>query len=153
MMRTAHAVLLGAGLLAGIGAVRLVVDHRHQYRQLSLAAANMHQRLMSDGEAHPERYADHPTLGQLPSEERAQAIHTNRVFALLAAKHRAGLLPDDELHHGLEDLVHHPSAIAFWKRSGNFWLTESEAGDKAARRFGKALARTFERATDLRHAA
>ncbi|MFF2543967.1 DUF6082 family protein [Kitasatospora sp. NPDC058063] len=149
-MRTANAVLLGAGVLAGIGTVRLVVDHRDRHRQLSLAAADMHQRLMSDGEAHPERYAEHPTLGTLPEQDRAQALHTNRLFALLSAKHRAGLMPDAELYHGLESLAHHPSVRSFWERSGSYWLAESEAGDKWAQRFGAMLARTFERAADLK---
>lgn len=148
-MRTAHAVLVGTGLLAGIGVVRLVVDHQDRNHRLTLDAAALHQQLMQDGIDHPERYADHPTLGKLSEVERANALHTNRLIAFLCAKYAARVMPDAELQHNLASLVRDPSARAFWKRSGAHWVAETAMSAPRVRQFGKDLARTFERATFL----
>ncbi|MFE4972099.1 DUF6082 family protein [Kitasatospora sp. NPDC056651] len=145
-MRTAHAVLLGAGLLAGVNAVRLAVDHQDRNRQLVLDAADMHQQLMRDGEAHPERYADHPTLGQLSETERWDALRTNRMLALLCAKYQSAVMGDDELLHNLVSMVHVPAARAYWVRSGSHWISETASGAPRVREFGRHLKRTFERA-------
>ncbi|MFE4516352.1 DUF6082 family protein [Kitasatospora sp. NPDC056783] len=151
-MRTAHAVLLGAGLLAGVNVVRLAVDHRDRQRQLVLDAEDMHQQLMRDGESRPDRYADHPMLGRLSETERWDALHTNRVLALLCAKYQSAVMGDDELFNNLESMVHEPAARAFWARSGSHWLGETAVSAPRVKKFGEHVARTFERA-DVKPAA
>ncbi|MFD4659355.1 DUF6082 family protein [Kitasatospora sp. NPDC058444] len=146
IVRTAHAVLLSVGALAGIGVARLVVGHQDLHRQLVLEAANMHQRLMQDGVNHPERYAEHPTLGLLPEQERSAALHMNRLIALLCAKYQARVMTDDELLDNLAALTHDPSARAYWQRAGARWTSETAVSAPRVRQFGMFLANTFDRA-------
>ncbi|MFJ3221677.1 DUF6082 family protein [Kitasatospora sp. NPDC086801] len=148
MMKIGHFALcvIGAGTVA-----RLVLDHQHQRRQLALSAANMHQRLAADAAAHPEWYADNPTIGELSELGRARALHTNRVIALIAAKHRAKLVTTDELHFNLVTLAQDPAARLYWEHASGYRTIEAESGDRIDRRFNRALTDAF-KATAKRQA-
>ncbi|MFJ9445331.1 hypothetical protein ACIRRH_26220 [Kitasatospora sp. NPDC101235] len=140
-MRTARAVLLGAGVLAGVGLAHLLLNRRYHQRRIILAVEDMDQRLT--GDAPPEWYTDHPLSAGLDHETRAGVIHVDRALSLTAAKHRAGQMPDGELDFLLCVLALEPAAQTYWERIGRRRVDQAAAGDKTSQRFGEGLVRAF----------
>ncbi|WP_316528466.1 hypothetical protein [Kitasatospora brasiliensis] len=150
-MRTSRAVLLGAALLAGVGAAHLALNHRYQRQRTTLTLEDMNQRLA--GDAHPEWYADHPLLDGLDRDTRARLLHIDRSISLTAAKYRIGQIPDGELDFILCVLAIEPAAQTYWQRLGRRLVDEARAGDSASRRLGEGLVRAFGEPPVEQHAA
>ncbi|WP_330457461.1 DUF6082 family protein [Streptomyces sp. NBC_00820] len=121
-MQINHAVLL----VVAAGVARLLQVERHHRRETVLRAAGMHQALLADVAANPERWV--LTGEEMSAEEYARHVNVNRQVSLLAAKFRVGLLDRRTLRVQAHSLMRHENVREYWARVAAF--REDEALDR-----------------------
>lgn len=141
LMKTSHAILVASA----VGAAGIWFAERRHRQRLTMHAAEIHQRLLSDIATHPEQQALWAP-GGMSAEEYARLVHSNRVISFLSAKYRVGLLDKVALRVQARAVMQRPGCRAYWARFGAF--REEEAADRVDRSFNAVLDDEYTAATD-----